>query len=215
MNSFKNAENEQSKIDPRVLKLRGMSGIYTRHFYNNVVSMDDARYLEIGTWGGSTVCSAMSNNKAKVTCIDNWSHFGGPKKEFMLNFNNFKGNNDAEFIETDCFSEDLVLPHKYNMYLYDGDHSVDSQRKALTHFVKWMDDEFIYIVDDWNHPDVREGTYKGIEECNLKILNERKVRLTWDDTHTPFDTGTEESFAAHQTWWNGIGIFMLKKETTS
>lgn len=30
----------------------GMSGIKTRHFYNNLLNYYDARYLEIGTWKG-------------------------------------------------------------------------------------------------------------------------------------------------------------------
>ena len=31
--------------------------------------------------------------------IDNWSEFGGPKTEFLKNFNKFKGNNNINFIE--------------------------------------------------------------------------------------------------------------------
>jgi hypothetical protein len=59
-----------------------MTGVYTRHFYNNLLTMDDARYLEIGTWAGSSVCSAMFKNKAKVVCVDNWSQYDGPKETF-------------------------------------------------------------------------------------------------------------------------------------
>jgi hypothetical protein len=33
--------------------------------------MDDTRYLEIGVWKGSTVCSAMFNNNAFIYCIVN------------------------------------------------------------------------------------------------------------------------------------------------
>lgn len=35
--------------------------------------MNDVRYLEIGTWKGSSICSEMSNNKITCTVIDNWS----------------------------------------------------------------------------------------------------------------------------------------------
>ena len=38
-----------------------MTGIKTRHFYNNILNTDDARYLEIGAWKGSSICSAMYN----------------------------------------------------------------------------------------------------------------------------------------------------------
>ena len=84
--SFQNAENNISKITNDIITMDGMSGTKTRHFYNNLLNTEDARYLEIGTWKGSSVCSAMCGNKAKVVCIDNWSEFGGPKAEFLVNF---------------------------------------------------------------------------------------------------------------------------------
>jgi hypothetical protein len=73
---FENAENGISKINEDIKQIDGMSGIKTRHFYNNLLSLDDSRYLEIGTWKGSSVCSAMFGNTQKVLCIDNWSEFG-------------------------------------------------------------------------------------------------------------------------------------------
>jgi len=71
--AFENAENCNSKITDDIIQMEGMSGTKTRHFYNNLLNTEDARYLEIGTWKGSSVCSAMCNNQAKVVCIDNWS----------------------------------------------------------------------------------------------------------------------------------------------
>ena len=120
--AFENAEKMTSKITPDILNIDGMSGVKTRHFYNNLLNMEDARYLEIGTWKGSSVCSAMCGNKAKVVCIDNWSEFGGPKSEFLINYNAFKGTNDAMFIEKDCFQVDVSTLPMFNIYLYDGNH---------------------------------------------------------------------------------------------
>lgn len=64
--AFENAENKISKITEEIIKMEGMSGTKTRHFYNNLLNTEDARYLEIGSWKGSSVCSAMCGNKAKV-----------------------------------------------------------------------------------------------------------------------------------------------------
>jgi hypothetical protein len=96
--AFENAEKGESKITQEIINMEGMSGIKTRHFYNNLLNRDDARYLEIGTWKGSSICSAMCGNKAKAVCIDNWSQFGGPKTEFIQNFKKYKGDNYAIFI---------------------------------------------------------------------------------------------------------------------
>jgi hypothetical protein len=184
--------------------MEGMSGTKTRHFYNNLLRYPDARYLEIGTWKGSSVCSAMCGNTATVVCIDNWSQCGGPKEDFLTNFNKFKGNNNATFIENDCFQVNVSTLPKFNIYMYDGEHSENSHYRALSHYYNCLDDVFIFIVDDWNDKRVRDGTYRAICDLNLKVLYEKEIRLTWDNTHTPVEQ-------AKATWWNGIYIAILQK----
>jgi len=202
--AFQNAETKTSKITDEIVSMDGMTGTKTRHFYNNMLNTADARYLEIGTWKGSSVCSAMCGNKATVLCIDNWSEFGGPKSEFLKNFETFKGDNTASFIEQDCFQVDVSGLPKFNIYMYDGNHTADSHFKALTHYYACLDDVFIFIVDDWNWPEVRAGTADAIQKMNLKVLYEKNIRLTRDDTHTP-----EQE--ARDTWWNGIYVAVLQK----
>lgn len=202
--SFENANNHQSKINNDIIKLEGMTGTKTRHFYNNLLNFTDARYLEVGTWKGSSVCSAMFRNNATVLCIDNWSEFGGPKNEFLTNFEKFKGKNNATFIEQHCFYVDVSKLSKFNIYLYDGNHSALSHFFALHHYLKCLDDIFIFMVDDWNWPDVRKGTKDAIEQLNLTILYEKEIRLTNDNTHTPQPQASE-------TWWNGLYVAILQK----
>jgi hypothetical protein len=203
--SLEDAENYKSKITDEIINMEGATGHKTRHFYNNIVNIEDARYLEIGTWKGSSVCSAMYNNKANVVCIDNWSQGGGPKEEFLENFKKFKGENNALFIENDCFTLNISTLPKFNIYMYDGCHAYQSHSNALTYYYNCLDDIFIYIVDDWNWKDVREGTYDGIKKCNLKVLYEKEIRLTNDDSHTPTPIATS-------TWWNGICVYILQKQ---
>lgn len=202
--AFQNAENNISKITNDIISMDGMSGTKTRHFYNNLLNAEDARYLEIGTWKGSSVCSAMCGNKAKVVCIDNWSEFGGPKSEFLENFEKFKGDNDASFIENDCYNVDVSTLPKFNIYMYDGNHSNESHYKALLHYYNCLDDVFIFIVDDWNWGDVRDGTINSIQKLNLKVLYEKEIRLTSDNSITP-----EPELS--KTWWNGIYVAILQK----
>ena len=197
--AFENADNNMSKITDDIIVMDGMSGTKTRHFYNNLLNFHDARYLEIGTWKGSSVCSAMCGNKATIVCIDNWSQFGGPKGEFLLNFNKHKGENEASFVENDCYKIDVTKLPKFNIFMYDGEHSSESHYNALLHYYNCLDDIFIFIVDDWNWKDVREGTINSIQKLNLKILYEKEIRLTFDNSTT---TGS---------WWNGIYVTILQK----
>jgi hypothetical protein len=203
--AFHNADKNYSKITDEIISMHGMSGPKTRHFYNNLLNTPDARYLEIGTWKGSSVCSAMCGNKAKVICIDNWSEFGGPKDEFLINFEKFKGENEASFIEKDCYEIDVSTLPKFNIYMYDGNHSTENHYKALSHFYDCLDDVFIFIVDDWNWKHVRDGTYDSFKALNLSVLYEREIRTTNDDTHSIM--GTEEQ----QKWHNGIYVAILQK----
>jgi hypothetical protein len=203
--SFQNAENNISKITQDIIDMEGMTGINTRHFYNNLLNMPDARYIEIGTWKGSSVCSAMCGNKAEVVCIDNWSEFGGPKHEFLYNFEKFKGENNAMFIENDCFNVDVSTLSKFNIYMYDGNHTNESHYNALLHFYNCLDDTFIFIVDDWNWKDVRDGTLRSIEKLNLKNLYSKELRTTNDDSHPAW--GSPEQ----KRWHNGIYVSILQK----
>lgn len=202
--AFKIADQKESKISQEIKDMEGMSGIKTRHFYNQLLAMEDARYLEIGTWKGSSCCAAMYGNRAKIVCIDNWSGFGGPKHQFLQNLAKFKGENEVVFIEGNCFEIDAQHLPRFNIFMYDGDHSFDSHYRVLPYYINNLDDIFIFIVDDWNWSLTREGTIRSIETLNLEILYQRNVRLTCNDTHT-------ETNLAKTTWWNGIYVAILKK----
>jgi hypothetical protein len=205
-NAFKNAGKGVSKVTGEILTMEGMSGKKTRHFYNNLMNKDDARYLEIGTWKGSSVCSAMCGNKATVVCIDNWSEFGGPKSEFLTNFNKYKGNNNANFIEQDCFTVDTSHLPKFNIYMYDGNHAEDSHYKALIHYYNCLDTTFIFIVDDWNWKEVRDGTLNSFKQLNLTVLYSREIKTTNDNSCV--SRGSPEQ----QEWHNGIYVAILQKQ---
>ena len=167
--------------------------------------MDDARYLEIGVWAGSSSCAAMFGNKAYCVFMDDWSGFGGPKDKFLENFNKFKGDNNAEFIEADCFNHQEEFGTKFNIYLFDGDHSAQSHYQAIKDYLRQMDDVFVYIVDDYNFNEVRQGTQRAINELGLTTVWKKEVRLTNDDQFT------HDQEEAKNTYWNGVCVFIFKK----
>ena len=203
--SFHEANNDNSKLSQEILDIDGMSGNRTRHFYNNLCSMPDARYLEIGVWKGSSYISSMYQNEMVCTGMDNWSEFGGPKEDFLENFNKFKGKNNATFIDSDCWNVDPTKVGPFNLYLYDGSHEVEDHYKALNHFLPAMDDEFIFVVDDWgliNYNQgywgwkVHNGTLRAIVDNNLTVVSIHEVLNVDCD---------------RDGWWNGIAIFVLRK----
>ena len=196
---IKRAWNHDSKLSADVLKMEGMSSNKNRHFLNNVCDFEGCRYLEIGTWAGSTYVSALYKNKPEYHCaIDNWSLFGGPKNKFFESCKKF--GIIPNFIEGDSFNigkEQMKNIKDINVYFYDGDHSQDAQSSALTYYIDNMASEFIFIVDDWNWIPVQEGTKDAIKKLDLKIQYTEEI-------FTP-DNGDREG------WWNGTGIFLLSK----
>jgi hypothetical protein len=79
------AASMQTKLDSAqgIYSIDGMSGTKYRFFINSLVrGLPDARYLEVGSWAGSTLCSAIHGNKVLAVAIDNWSEFGGPRDAF-------------------------------------------------------------------------------------------------------------------------------------
>lgn len=198
----KNAELSQSALPKEVLELQGMSGQMTRHFYNNLCSLPHARYLEVGSWQGSTLISAMyGNDQAAAVAIDNWSEFGGPRKQFDANVATHLPNSWVKVVESDCFKANLG-DRKFNIYLYDGGHEYHEQRQAITYFYKYLEMPCILIVDDWNWVKVRQGTFDGLKEMNANIVYEDHVQHTQDDSHSPMDVAVAQ-------YWNGMGLFVL------
>jgi len=195
---FEKAVKKDSKCSQDILDMEGMSGMFTRSFYNNLLTLDDARYLEVGAWKGSSTCSAMYGNKACVTVVDNWSEFGGPRDECIANIKRFSGDNDVTIMDIDSFSVDLTkMPNTYNIYMYDGCHKRESHEKALTYFQDVLDDVFIYVCDDWNWGFVKDGTYDAINSLGLVVEYEKSVY-----THANGD---------RESWWNGMAAFVLRK----
>jgi hypothetical protein len=199
--SFKNAENNISKITEDIINVDCMCGTKTKHFYNNLLNMKDARYLEIGTWKGGSVCAAMYKNEAKIVCIDNWSEFGGPKFEFLTNFEKFKGKNDATFIETSCYEMNVSKLPKFNIYMYDGKQTEENVYKALIYYYNCLDNVFIFVIGDWNSKFIREETRSAIKNLNLEILYEKEII---NEPYRPFYLND---------WWNGIFVTILQKNS--
>ena len=216
-NSIINAKMGISNIDPTtvegktILEYEGYTGTCTRHLYNNICSydkFDKVRYLEIGTWYGSSSISAIYKNKLDALFIDNWSQFNGDLEVFKENIQKYLNKDtNCYFLEQDCWKVNLkkINISPINIYLYDGDHSAADHYKSLEYYYDILDDVFIFMVDDWNWINVRDGTMKAIFDLNLYILFRHEEFISEEDLKNMPDHNGKN------TWWNGIGIFILSK----
>lgn len=230
LNKLKNKKNKNSKyidliehsllkqnikLPDWILEMDGMSGKKYRYFINNLIESlsEDARYLEVGCWKGSTSCSAIYNNKVKAYCIDNWSEFGGPKTIFCDNIQKCADKcSDIEIVfeESDFRNIKYDEIGKYNIYFFDGPHEEHDQYDGLVFAQPSLDNEFIFICDDWNWKKVRGGTLNAIEKNNLDVIFSVEIRTTDDDSYPP-----ENNTMQNSDWHNGYYISVLRKNETN
>jgi hypothetical protein len=183
----------------------GYSGSYTREFYNRICSIPNCSYLEIGTWYGSSSISALYGNSVTATFIDNWSEFNGNKNILINALEKYKGNSKYTLIENDCWKVDTTQLSQYDVYLYDGPHTYSDQYNAIVKYYDCLKNNCIIMIDDWNWPDVQNGTRDGFKKVGANIIYSKEIVLPISDTiNMPKHKGAN-------TWWNGIGIFVISK----
>ena len=201
-------------------RLIGMSGVCFRHFLNNICEIPKANYLEVGTYGGSSLVSAAYGNGTilnEVHAIDNFSEFiredSGyhPRDDLQRNMNLHLGDmkDKIKFHEEDCFEFDLKKLPKIQVYFYDGEHSMESQRKAFTYFEPVFDDVFIAIVDDWEQRQARLGTIQGLEEIGYDIVGSRAI-IPGKRVNNVNRVNNPDPL-----WWSGTYIAVLKKRAVN
>jgi len=189
----------KTKLNEKALKLDGMSSFKVRNFLNYLLEYPNSKYLEIGVWKGSTFYSALYKNYPQyAVAIDDWSGFNGSSllDEFKSNIKDLENPYEVHCI--DSFQFDIEqFKQKFNFYFYDGDHSVLSHELALTYYYGALEDSFVYICDDWNAPDVKNGTKIGIEKTGLKVIKEWELPAKFN--------GDQEN------WWNGLYVLFASK----
>jgi len=206
ISAFEAADNSSVTLPNEVRAIEGMSGQKYRSFINRLVQLTpDPKYLEIGSWAGSTACAAMSGNRVEALCIDDWSLFGGPKEAFFANVSRIKTPEISfKFIEQDFRSIDFSALGKFNLYLFDGPHTEQDQYDGVLIAGPALRDKFVLIVDDWNWNWVRFGTFQAIADSDITVQCAVEIRTTHDNTH-PVVSGRESD------WHNGYFIAALKK----
>lgn len=215
--AFENAETGTSKVTDDVKNIEDRSGLKSKHFFNNILSSQNINFLEIGCFKESTICSTMCGNQStviyiNVDCIDGCNNYSSLKDDFLINFNNYKGDNNATYIESNTedysFNIDTSLFPKINVFMYDADKLEDSHYKTLSYFYNSLDDIFIYIIVNWNTNNGwntdEYDLLNSISKLNFKILYQKDIISVDENSEI-----TSEKLKIG--WWNSFCIFILQK----
>ena len=190
-----------------LVDIEGLSSPRICNFLNKMVGALDPQehYLEIGTWKGRTLCSAIVGNAGR-TCyacdkFRFWGKFTGPgvlaRKALYDNVERYGGPDSAtvhffHMTSKKLFDRRMVRP-PVKVYFYDGDHSYQGTHHGVVAAAPLLCDESFLLMDDWNDPTIRRATYDGISDAGLEIGWQRHLEGTHDE----------------QGWWNGLGVFQL------
>lgn len=202
--AIERASLRQSKLAGDAIMVPALSSLSIRHLMNNLGAIS-TRYLESGTHKGGLFCSTLhgNDNLLSATANDNFaSDEGSDDKampQFLSNVRDYKSaQTEVSLIIGDTFEvdvEDIIAP--VDLYLFDADHSYESQRRAVTYFLPAMADEFIMCVDDWDWEDVSKGTRDGLAEAPVDVLFEE----IWKGNNHD-----------NEGAWNGFAVFLLRKK---
>lgn len=203
--AIEKANKLQSDLPTSQYEVPALTSLRIRHLLNNLGKLG-THYLEIGVHKGGTFTATIAGNRnlKTITAIDSFEsdHMNGEvaEKEFNENANKFNPLGTIQnVIIADSFQVHLEdISQKVDLYLYDGGHSEDDQRRALTYYLPVLANEFIFLCDDYDWPEVQKGTQDGIIEAGLEILF---------DKHIP-SAGSHDN----DSYWNGFYIALLKKK---
>lgn len=206
------SKNNESKISEKTKNLPGLTSEKVKHFINNLCELPDCKYLEAGVFQGSIFAAAVEKNDLVATAIDNFSESSIIPMDINVNINSEKGNNKEIFlknikdlvlnkqvniIDSNVFETDLnKISLKSNVIFMDIEHTYESHYNFLNKFYEKIDNTFVYVVDDWNWLQVRDATFKSIEDLKLKTLFKEEIFTKGEDKND---------------YWNGLGIFVLNK----
>lgn len=217
---FELAQQGISGIPEYALTIPGMSGVVYRKFINNYVrTLANPKYLEIGVWTGSTLCSAIGGiDNVRAVAVDNYfesyPHYSmTPEADCRRNVAEVRTESaDLELLLSQDFETfDPAQYGSFNVYMYDGWHDEESQFQGIFKVAPCLEEISLVVVDDWNDNEFFEveykgvtypsrekaGTYRAFDQVGLEILYKIEV-----------ETGENPMFPSD--WHNGYGIFLVK-----
>ena len=124
-------------------------------------------------------------------------------KQFSKNIEKYLSKNtDYTFINNDFRKINYESIGKHNVYLFDGPHHL-----KIIYGVKItqpaLSEKYIFIVDDWNWDQVRDGTTAAIEHLKLNVISKLEIRTTHDGSNAL-------AFGQNSDWHQGYCFFVIK-----
>jgi len=104
-------------------------------------------YVEVGTFRGTSLISAMQHNDGLFVAVDNWSKEGGDNHQLVSNLDRYGLR--ATIVDGDAFDTlRRGLPSPIGVYYYDAGHEYEEQLDGLRLVEPYLASPALLIVDD-------------------------------------------------------------------
>lgn len=161
----------------------------------------DHAFVNVGVWCGySFLAGLIGNPDATAVGIDNFSQLGKPRDRFLNSFREV-ATDRHRFIECDfreVFNSDFT--DQIGVYIYDGDHSYESQLDGLRLAEPFFAEGCVIIVDDTNLDAPHKATLDFVAQSSREY-------------QTLLDVSTAGN--GHQTLWNGLLVLREGSATST
>jgi hypothetical protein len=215
--SFEAALHGFGKMKPEIYLVSGFCGRKFRLFLNNLIEkVENPRYLEIGVFGGATLCAAIEGNSVKAVGVDDWSW--GPRDNnqviqgFYKSLALFKPKIcSLTIVESDFHSVPYEALGPFNVMFYDGPHSEQDQYDGVRIPFPALDERSVILIDDWNWIKVRDGTMRALNEAGATIEFSVELRTSQMDEGEPSTIIPGGIAGSASDWHNGCFVGVIKK----
>jgi predicted O-methyltransferase YrrM len=148
-------------------------------------------YVEVGTYHGTSLISAMVGNDGSFVALDNWSLGDGSRAQLEANLAGF--GLDATLIEGDAFEtlRSAALDGiAIGVYYYDNGHEYEQQLDGMRLVEPYLASPSLVIVDDtdWERVERAVDDYLAAQPRATEIY-----RVDGKDS-------------GHPEWWEGMRV---------
>lgn len=161
-------------------------------------------YLEVGTYQGGSLVSALLKNQVRAIGVDSFSEFTGSNNlelttKHLADF----GVLDRVSLRNMGFADFFAQQDpsfRAQVYYYDGAHDYQTQLAGLETAWPFLANDAVILVDDYTYFEVSSS-------LNQFIANHRdQVKLRF--VMLPADTVPP---GVDKIWWNGVVVLQVKK----
>ena len=214
--SVKNADKRSSgiRVEKITKEIKGLNSERIRHLLNNLCSQPGTVFLELGTFRGASVISAVWGNKSKAYTIDNFTFnpLGQPSKinpdgwpEIEKSVHNllsvFKIDDRVTVLKNEFSKVKLTdIKEPVDILFYDANTSREKVKKDLFKFLPKLKDTCIILTSQADVEDTTPAIREVIagSKFNIDFEYHQKSRAVRDQTQ----------------WWSGVRVWLLKKEAS-